>query len=554
MAEQSSPAIMSQTEAQAAPPAAPGASAAEKSKPGRKPLHEVYKLPVPVRTFPLPTFYPSNPISLLHLAWAWASQFLFPPPAEPSVIYEGLWSPSSRSVNVVDPVAIRALWEQGFYGKGNLSRSEPNWLKREKVRRGLVQSHVSEVHTVNRREERIKMKWERARLEQEAIRQTRLEEAQLAAASRAAVDNPIVTPDPVAIFSQLAPVGPSELLALPNSAADLVLPVTTRSTPKEHLNGNCIEVDGAPVSTDELVEKPTLITNGLAGIASNGIGQDINGSAAPGSSASDASEEQKTLKRRKSVRFSPKVESTTFDHTDPPSPGRAQVNGSTNGMFEKSARPAPAVSENGARDQVEQAPEAPVPEDIADKEHLQLTAEEAFFLHFALGCLKVKQPSGKEHIGTADLLKTLRQTSEFPPRAEAELQPDDSFLVNYAVYHHFRSLGWVPRPGIKFAMDWMLYAKGPVFNHAEFGVIVMPSYSDPWWKHAEPRTHHKSWHWLHGVVRVLSHVMKSLVLVYVDVPSPSAFDEALAKGPAEVFKLYKIREVMVKRWSPNRNR
>ena len=46
------------------------------------------------------------------------------------------------------------------------------------------------------------------------------------------------------------------------------------------------------------------------------------------------------------------------------------------------------------------------------------------------------------------------------------LLPDDPFLVSYAVYHHYRSLGYVVKTGIKFASDWLLYRKGPVFSHA----------------------------------------------------------------------------------------
>jgi tRNA-splicing endonuclease subunit Sen2 len=46
------------------------------------------------------------------------------------------------------------------------------------------------------------------------------------------------------------------------------------------------------------------------------------------------------------------------------------------------------------------------------------------------------------------------------------LRPDDPFLVSYVAYHHFRSLGWVVKPGIKFAADWLLYRRGPVFSHS----------------------------------------------------------------------------------------
>ena len=45
---------------------------------------------------------------------------------------------------------------------------------------------------------------------------------------------------------------------------------------------------------------------------------------------------------------------------------------------------------------------------------------------------------------------------------------DNPFLVNYAVYHHYRSLGWVIKSGIKFCVDLLLYKRGPVFHHAEY--------------------------------------------------------------------------------------
>jgi tRNA-splicing endonuclease subunit Sen2 len=44
---------------------------------------------------------------------------------------------------------------------------------------------------------------------------------------------------------------------------------------------------------------------------------------------------------------------------------------------------------------------------------------------------------------------------------------DNPFLVNYVVYHHYRSLGWVVKGGIKFCVDYLLYKRGPVFHHAE---------------------------------------------------------------------------------------
>jgi tRNA-splicing endonuclease subunit Sen2 len=39
--------------------------------------------------------------------------------------------------------------------------------------------------------------------------------------------------------------------------------------------------------------------------------------------------------------------------------------------------------------------------------------------------------------------------------------------VSYVAYHHYRSLGWVVKTGIKFCVDWLLYKRGLVFSHAE---------------------------------------------------------------------------------------
>lgn len=97
--------------------------------------------------------------------------------------------------------------------------------------------------------------------------------------------------------------------------------------------------------------------------------------------------------------------------------------------------------------------------------------------------------------------------------------------------------------------------RGPVFDHAEYGLLVLPSYAHPEWKATGRQLPRKSWHWLMGVNRVLSRVFKSLVIVYVEIPPPSAFSE---QHPAEdlvaMLKQYKVREIMVKRWSGNRNR
>lgn len=518
-------------------------------------VHQIYALPAPIRTFPLPTFYPNNPISLVHFGWAWLKQTWRPPAAEPSVVHHGVWSDASCSVHITDEKSMRALWEQGFYGKGNLSRSEPHWLKRELVRKGTNDSFVSEILTNKRREERAEAKWERARLEQEAIRLTKLEEAEKA---QQRLRSNIAT-KPTRVLNG-PPVGPLELLALPNSEEELA-DIIAAST--KHAATNGLTNGDAPRGLsliEQLVsdeEQPTVDRED--GIVSRTeipvdlkvpIETEARAASVTSESSSNASGD-KSLKRQKSVRFSPTVESATFKLSDPPSPSAAVA------AIVKAAN---EIQLNGnAKTTNEIPPEAVAELDalgIVNREHLQLTPEESFFLAFGFGTLTVSDSYSGQLISNKELLRLFRQHSYSPPRTgpDDDLQPDDNFLVHYAVYHHFRSLGWVPRPGIKFAVDWLLYTRGPVFDHAEFGLIVIPSYSDPWWKeHGTPRER-RSWSWMHSVVRVLSHATKSLVLVYVDVPPPAKFEKALDVSVSSALGLYKVREILVKRWSSNRNR
>ncbi|KAI3392707.1 hypothetical protein diail_5264 [Diaporthe ilicicola] len=522
------------------PSLGPSTSASSSPAPARKAprrpnLHQLYRQPVPVKVFPFPALT-SNPISFIHLAFTWLSQVLRPPPAEPSVVHTAYWHDDTRTITVTDEKSMIDLWQQGFFGKGSLSRSEPNWLKREKTRLGLIRDKVSEVETNKRRAERNRVKWDRARAEQEALEQRRLEEAALEEARRleqvVALPEPLpeaVVKPPIRAFTT-SPVGPLELLSLPNSQLDL-------ETLGRHLT---------PPSEES-------VDSAYASKSSSSGNDDFD--------SSTSISEPVLLKQAKSVRFSPTVESTEFLYNDPPSPPRSVSSSST--LKPHQVNRTVVISEDESEITVtSKSTRHPTDSEtelvVVDKEHLQLLPEEALFLTFALGALKVVDSATQEALPPKDLLCLLRQNSYFPPRlSPQDLAPDDPFLTHYAVYHHFRSLGWVPRAGIKFGVDWLLYTRGPVFDHAEYGVTVLPSYSDPYWKSVGKEAPRKSWHWLMGVNRVLSKVYKSVLLVYVEIPPPSAFveeDQSPKGGLTELLKKYRIREQLVKRWSSNRNR
>ena len=477
-------------------------------------LASLYSNPLPLKTFPLPTIIPHNPFSVLQFLYTWVSQIISPPTSHPAT-YMGVFSPSLRAVHVTDVTSIRALWEQGFYGKGSLSRSELSWLDREKRRIGEGASKTSEEVTRQRRAERQQVKWERARVQQEAIEAKRREE------EAAKMDGKVDERQGELVNAVLghkkgedvggAPTGPMQILSMPNSVADLT--------------NNEKNVDG-----DEETSTPAP-----------------SDASAPSPSETRTSAPLTPSSPSKAVRFSPTIESKTI-------PARELL---STGKESKLVLATP-----------EDAEELPLV--IKDKEHLQLTTEEAFFLHYGLGVLDIYDADSRTKIATSPLLSLFRRSSYFPVQpAAAVAKPDDNFMINYTVYHHFRSLGWVVRGGVKFGVDYLLYNRGPVFSHAEFAVMILPSYSDPYWKsgekdeeypegrkrYTEERLRQRGmWSWLHAVNRVNAQVKKTLVLVYVDVPAPLAEGEEAKMGIDEVFARYGLREVVLRRWVSNRSR
>lgn len=447
-----------------------------KPRPRRPNYNEIHSKPVPVNVFPLPAFIPHNPISFVRIALSLLSHFIVQPKSH-SVIHEAYYSSQTQSIHVTDAASIRALWEQGFWGKGSLSRSEPQWLAGEKKKRGIEESKTSAEVTQSRREERKQFKLERARAQREAIEQQLRQEGKL-------------------------------------------------------------DADG---SVEELVDEGQVSESPLGTIY-----DPENGNIVTVSGDSITSEISKTL-TQESLKW----------------------------------------SQDGELAQVK------------DQEHLQLTPEEGFYLAYALGALSILSDGDGSveepplcpypawyllrlyavHSSTpVNESKVLHLQNAYQARERAmksyeemssipSIEPDNPFILRYIVFHHFRSLGWVVRPGIKFAVDYLLYLRGPAFHHAEFAVMIVPSYSHSYWTDApESETHisqrkeelgKKDWWWLHRVNRVQTAVFKTLVLVYVEVPphwDNTYQTDGWRVDIGSVLKQYNVREVVVKRWSPNRNR
>ncbi|CAE6482159.1 unnamed protein product [Rhizoctonia solani] len=342
---------------------------------------------------------------------------------------EGVLDAATCSVWVVNKRDTLILWQRGFFGKGNLSRSEPSWLTRRVAQlKGPGKASASELITAKRREERKIFKATRA--------------AYLAQA----------TAEAEAAFAA-------------DSSADIVIPT---------------------------------------------IG-----------SASQA------------VRTAAKETRPTPD-------------------IPQQDEPAPLAATTEADMENDFVP----PEDM---EHLQLTLQEAYFLSHYLGCLRILDPENGQYIHPRSLLPRFLSTSasSFPDLPSESPRPDNPFLVNYIVYHHYRSLGWVVRGGIKFCVDYMLYKRGPVFSHAEFALVVIPVYEEPLDKDTSPfqlqNTDPFSWSWLSTLNRINTQVKKTLILAYVTIPPVETTPPEIL-GRSECFQRYSIREAVIRRFVPARMR
>ncbi|XP_068107895.1 tRNA-splicing endonuclease subunit Sen2 isoform X2 [Hyperolius riggenbachi] len=165
-------------------------------------------------------------------------------------------------------------------------------------------------------------------------------------------------------------------------------------------------------------------------------------------------------------------------------------------------------------------------------EYLQLSREEAFFLVYALGCLTVSYR--KEPLTILKLWETFCSAQK-------------NFQTSYMAYHHFRSKGWVPKAGLKYGTDLLLYRKGPPFYHASYSVIVELVDCNYEGTPLRPLT----WRSLSGLNRTTMNVSKELLICYLI--KPPNFTEEQFSSP-ECIKKFKVQEVLVSRWVSSRER
>ena len=97
---------------------------------------------------------------------------------------------------------------------------------------------------------------------------------------------------------------------------------------------------------------------------------------------------------------------------------------------------------------------------------------------------------------------------------ESLWREDDSksgLLARYVAYYHLRNSGWVPRCGLKFGVNFLLYEESPAHSHSTYAIIVTESLSN----NEEGRL---TWQQVMSTVRVNESASKEVVICCVTLP------------------------------------
>ena len=171
-------------------------------------------------------------------------------------------------------------------------------------------------------------------------------------------------------------------------------------------------------------------------------------------------------------------------------------------------------------------------EEYLDKECLQLSPEEALFL-LQINLLVITHENSPLTL------------SQFLHLVTSSSAVDDPFLIKYIVYYHFRRQRLIVKPGLKFGVDYLLYAQPIPISHAAHCVNILAVYPEKY--EAEKFVKESvTWREINMWQRLMGNVRKKLKLVYVLIPEQGegmGWRDVDKEGWMGVLGRYKVREV-----------
>jgi tRNA-intron lyase len=185
----------------------------------------------------------------------------------------------------------------------------------------------------------------------------------------------------------------------------------------------------------------------------------------------------------------------------------------------RAARQLLALESNKNRD--------PIEEQVArrDVEHLQLTRIEAFHASFVTH--RIRLVDGQTGVRLDDMLTVWRSFCAADPL----------FAQTFAAYARYRRAGWMPRSGLKYGVDWVLYRAGSNRHaHSPYCVILT---------HDGDAAVQSSWIRLQNKLRLVKNVAKNLIAARVRLPLD---DPQTPESPNLAIECVQLIELTIDRW------
>ena len=117
---------------------------------------------------------------------------------------------------------------------------------------------------------------------------------------------------------------------------------------------------------------------------------------------------------------------------------------------------------------------------------IRLSAQEAFYAAWVLECLTIytyapggcdtkKRQASLCRLSLSQLWHVVLQTERARSFGRYPFENTASFLPRLASYVHFRNNGWLPKSGLQYGSDFVLYRNVPSLVHSDYCVILQPA-------------------------------------------------------------------------------
>lgn len=164
----------------------------------------------------------------------------------------------------------------------------------------------------------------------------------------------------------------------------------------------------------------------------------------------------------------------------------------------------------------------------ANLEHVQLTLVEAYYAAFVKKAIRLQDEVGNPLTNAPYAWKLFcdRGGRHFP--------------ATFVVYCRYRTAGWIPRSGLKYGTDWVLYpANTRRHTHSPFCLVLRH-------RDGAPIGMDRTWVSLQNRIRLVKNVAKTLIIAEV-ITAP---DMDIVSDIRVAFQAVSVSELTIDRWVP----